>query len=309
MTCSEKADMLKSTIAHLYSKEGRPINYISKLLEIDRKALTIKIREWNLPEAEPRHHFSPSMRKFVNKNRQYIKSQLDKDAPMTEIADSLKISRHALYRTIILNDGVLKKAHDDYIARVGQNTQAGRRKKMDNSHLCYQFEDIPGERWEPILGYDGYMVSNMGRVKHYAARYRAYHLIRAFPNKNNGCVYVMLYNGELSKNLSLARLVAHAFVSGYSEGADTVNHKDGDVSNNKAENLEWVSQGEDNTHAYRELGRAKNSGKNYDFRKILYQNKYEFKTVAAFARFIGKSETQARRYLDAPSKHGIKLVK
>ena len=45
------------------------------------------------------------------------------------------------------------------------------------------------------------------------------------------------------------------------------------------------------------------------FKQIIYKNKYEFKTVAAFARFIGKSETQTRRYLETPSKYEIKIVK
>lgn len=44
------------------------------------------------------------------------------------------------------------------------------------------------------------------------------------------------------------------------------------------------------------------------FDKILYKDKYEFKTVAAFSRFLGKSETQTRRYLDEPEKHETKLI-
>ena len=57
-----------------------------------------------------------------------------------------------------------------------------------------------------------------------------------------------------------------------------------------------------------EINRNIVRGKRYKFDRILYKDKYEFKTVAAFARFIGMSETQTRRYLDEPEKHDIKLI-
>lgn len=309
MTMNEKAELLKPAITQLYSKEGRSFSYISRLLDIDRKALTSKIREWKIPEAEPRRHLTPSMQKFVNKNRQYIKSRLDKDISLTKIAESLKISRHQLYRTLILNDEVLTAAHAAYISRLHTKARETKQQKMDQSRLSYDPEDLPGEQWKDVLGYEGYQVSNMGRVKHYTIRYKAYHLVKSFPNKNNGRLYVAVYNASGPKNLALARLVAHAFIEGYSDTNNTVNHKDGDVTNNRADNLEWISQGENNAHSYRELKRPRKQCKRYDFRVIQYQNKYEFKTVAAFARFLGKSETQTRRYLDSPAKYKIKLVK
>lgn len=109
MRSYDKAEMLKSAIKHLYSNEGHSISYISKLLEINRKTLSSKIIEWKLSEPEPRHHFTPSMKKFVNKNRQLIKSRLDSDIPITKIADEINISRHSLVKTIIPNDAILKR--------------------------------------------------------------------------------------------------------------------------------------------------------------------------------------------------------
>jgi hypothetical protein len=53
------------------------------------------------------------------------------------------------------------------------------------------------------------------------------------------------------KNLSAHRLVASAFCD-HVEGATEVNHKDGDRSNNRADNLEWVTRQEN-----AELARAK----------------------------------------------------
>jgi hypothetical protein len=122
-------------------------------------------------------------------------------------------------------------------------------------------------------------------------------------------MYVTLYNGNKAKNLQVAVLVAHAFVEGYDETHNTVNHKDGNVQNNVWTNLEWMSQSENNKHAYDKLNRTRVNFRKYHFKKIVYMNKYEFKTVAAFSRFIGKSPTQTRRYMDEPEKHDIKLIK
>ena len=40
-----------------------------------------------------------------------------------------------------------------------------------------------------------------------------------------------------------------------------------------------------------------------DWPKIVLNNKYEFKTVRALARFLGVSESQAHRYMDSPTKY------
>lgn len=309
MNSKDKAELMKSSIFHLYSKEGRSISYISRLLGINRKTVSDKIKEWNLPEAEPRRHLSPSKRKFLNKNRNLIKSRLDNDVTVTDIAKELKISRDSLYKTYILNDEVLKKAHADYANRIHEKHTNNIQSKKDKSKLKYDFENLPGEEWKQILGYPDYYVSNKGRVKHYIKQYDSYILLKQQPNKNNGRLYVRIPTSDKkSKNLQVANLVGHAFVDGYDEKHHTINHEDGNVQNNWSDNLTWQTQSENNTHAYRKLNRSVVDHKRYKFKYILYQNKYQFKTVAAFAKFIGKSETQTRRYLDEPQKHNIQLI-
>ena len=57
------------------------------------------------------------------------------------------------------------------------------------------------------------------------------------------------------------------------------------------------------------MGRSKvRIGGKSKYGHFIYRGKYEFKTVTAFAKFIGKSETQARRWLDEPHKHEIKFL-
>ncbi len=54
------------------------------------------------------------------------------------------------------------------------------------------------------------------------------------------------------------RMVALEFCDGYADGL-VVNHKNGKRTDNRAENLEWVTQSENNAHAFRELCRTPTS--------------------------------------------------
>jgi hypothetical protein len=152
------------------------------------------------------------------------------------------------------------------------------------------------------------MISNYGRVKSYSKTYDRYYLIQLQPNKNNGRLYVTLNRGNKTKNKQVSRLVGFAFVPGYTEEKNTINHKDGNVQNNYYKNLEWLSQSENNKHAFDELKRTQKSKRVHKYKRIIYKEEYEFKTASALSRFLGLSETQTRRYLDEPEKHELRLV-
>lgn len=298
--------MLKDTIYQLYSKEGRTKSYISRLLSLNRKILTEYINnKWKFPQAKGKRHMTPSIEKFYKKNKQLIKARLDDDISVTEIARELGCTVSRL-DTVFYYDSVLKKSLDDYKKRIHLNHLASIERRKMESCREYNIESIDGEIWKPILGYKDYFVSNMGRIKHYVKTYDAYCLLTPQKNVLNGYYYV----GISGKNLALHRIVAHSFVDGETQDNNTVNHIDGNKDNNKASNLEWMSQSSNNIHSYRELGRKViNVGKaNRKYKKIIYKDKYEFKTVAAFSRFIGKSPTQCRRYLSSPSKYDIRII-
>ena len=103
MTSVEKAEFLKSSIYQLYVNEGRTKSYVSRLLEINRKTISEKIREWNLPESAHLRHLKPSTEKFINRNRALIKLRLDNDVSVTEIAEELGVDRGVL-RTVFSCD-------------------------------------------------------------------------------------------------------------------------------------------------------------------------------------------------------------
>ena len=101
------------------------------------------------------------------------------------------------------------------------------------------------EIWREIEGYPDYRVSNLGRIQSCRKKPGEWRLITPAVTKD-GYARVSLRNevGK-GKTLSVHRLVAKAFVPGYRDGLQ-VNHKDEDTLNNRADNLEWVTQRENN---------------------------------------------------------------
>ena len=308
MNSMEKAESLKDAIYQLYVNEGRSKSYISRLFSINRKTLGEKIRDWDFPEPNHIRHANPSTEKFIKKNRNLIKARLDADVTVTDIAKELGVDRSQM-RSVFYYDEVLRKANEDRKNRIRDAAEQRRQNLMDSSKLDYYSEDLPGEEWKDILGYPGYMVSNRGRIRAYAQSYHAWYLRKQYCNEVcDGRMYIILVNAEgKQKSLSVARIVAHAFCDGFSDEKNTVNHIDGNVQNNDATNLEWVSQEENNIHAYRVLNRNP-SVRRRSFSKIILNDRYEFKTVRALAKFLKVSESQAHRYLDNPSKYGLKVI-
>lgn len=301
MTQKEKIRELKTTIQYLYEKEGRSKSYISRLLNVDRTALTKQIKEWNLVQANI-HRLTPSNQKFANRNKLLIKSRYDRDISETQIAAELGVSRDYL-RYIVERVDVLKKAQIDSMNRRKQRSKEKKENNMNSSSRNYSFEEIDGEIWKEILGHNGYYISNMGRVKKYVPTYDKYYLISQQINSRTGRVYVTI-NGS---GLQIARLVGFAFVDGYSKERNTIDHIDNDKTNNKSCNLQWVSQSYNNKLSY-DRGRSISVPySKHKFKNIVVDNKYEFKTIQALAKFLNVSWTQASRYLNGECKINRKI--
>lgn len=115
------------------------------------------------------------------------------------------------------------------------------------------------EVWAQIPGQPNYECSSIGRVR---STEMVVHRRHTSPFTKPGRVlttglcsrtgYLKIKLGYKGKTLAVHRLVATTFLSG--SGA-CVNHKDGNKQNNRRENLEWATYSENNTHAYRALGR------------------------------------------------------
>lgn len=299
---------LKDAIYQLYCKEGRSAVYISKLFKINRKNLGLQLKEWKFEKLKVKR-ITPANKKLLNKYKSLILSRLKNNISLKDISTEIKIS-YIKIQYLYKLDNDLVKAVEEYKERLKQQHVNIINNFIQKSNRNYEIQPLEGEVWKPILGYEEYEISNKGRVKHLATGYNKFYLLSLNVNQKNNRLYVTLCNNNNNKkeNLQVARLVGFNFCNGYSKINNTINHKDGNVQNNDFSNLEWVSQSDNNLNSYRILNRKINKGIRGKF-IIVYKNKFTFKTVAAFARFINKSETQIRRYLETPEKYNIKIIK
>lgn len=92
------------------------------------------------------------------------------------------------------------------------------------------------EQWRPIEGQSGYEVSNLGRVQRSGR-------IRALTPDGNGYLRVSFWQDGKAVKIAVHVLVAEAFLGRRPPGL-VVRHGDGVNSNNRADNLSWGTQAE-----------------------------------------------------------------
>lgn len=102
------------------------------------------------------------------------------------------------------------------------------------------------EIWRDIEGFVGhYKVSNKGRVKSLCGT------PKILSQKTSNCGYKQahLSKNNKAKRYSVHRLVGKAFVDN-PRNKPQINHKNGDKTDNRAENLEWCTASENQLHAF-----------------------------------------------------------
>ena len=156
------------------------------------------------------------------------------------------------------------------------------------------------EIWKDIKGYEGYQVSNLGRIRtHNKTTYTKRHGIRKWEDrilhlkpstisrqniKQGGGYRISLWKDGKCKDFLVARLVATTFLEDLIDTDMTVNHKDGNRLNNCADNLEWLSRSDNIKYGFE-------NGQYKQHKTILYNDKerYEFRSKSLAGQFLGKN--------------------
>lgn len=103
------------------------------------------------------------------------------------------------------------------------------------------------EIWKPIPGYDKYEVSNFGNIRSYCQITRREpdpRMMRQHENgRQNPTLQVRLCKDGEYSTLSVGKLVAEVFLP-REESKGYIRYKDGNHSNNRADNLEWCDREE-----------------------------------------------------------------
>ena len=124
--------------------------------------------------------------------------------------------------------------------------KAEKRSQSSYVHLEFRYYEekvLENEVWKNVTieGYEHYQVSDKGRIRN-NGRIRRLSLIDEYRR-------IALFNDGKILATGIHRLVAVVFVPN-PDGKPYVNHKDGDKSNNRMDNLEWCTQKENMIHAH-----------------------------------------------------------
>lgn len=111
--------------------------------------------------------------------------------------------------------------------------------KYRAKHPYKKIIHLQGEVWKPIIGYEGlYEISNLGRVKSLKG-------VRILKNSTQKVGYetVGLRKNNQTKVFYIHRLVAEAYIPNI-ENKPFIDHINRDKTDNRVENLRWVTQKE-----------------------------------------------------------------
>lgn len=107
------------------------------------------------------------------------------------------------------------------------------------------------EQWKDIYNYEGiYQVSSAGRIKSLKRRGCKNERILTPHLNNNGYYFISLCRNGVCKNVTVHRLVALAFIPEVKDKLQ-VNHINGEKTDNRVSNLEWVNNREDVIHSFK----------------------------------------------------------
>lgn len=157
------------------------------------------------------------------------------------------------------------------------------------------------EEWRYVVGFEDYMVSNLGNVK--SLNYMKTHKEKLLKQQIDKDGYHTVCIKQVPRKVH--RLVAQAFIPN-PNSLPLVNHKDEDKGNNKVPNLEWCTYKYNNTYN----DRAIKSGKKN--KKSLFNSNTKFRSKPVLCHQNSKiymSQTQAGKHLNVNDGNIGKVIK
>lgn len=130
------------------------------------------------------------------------------------------------------------------------------------SYKNLELNSLPNEYWVSIHGYEGlYEISNLGRVKSLSRLVKNKNGMRCVSERiikqkldKDGYLLINLCKNQKMGTYKMHRLVAYAFIQN-ADSKPQINHINGIRGDNRCENLEWCTNGENQRHAYKFLNK------------------------------------------------------
>lgn len=126
------------------------------------------------------------------------------------------------------------------------------------------------DKIEGLEDFKGYEVNNLGEVRslYYNEQFRTKLLTPL--NAKGGYLVINLNHKGKKKQVKIHRLVALTFIPNDDNNKIQVNHIDEDKTNNKVENLEWMTPKENSNHGTRNKRVSKNKKNDKSLSKGVY---------------------------------------